>query len=186
MGQYSKLASEAGRHLFIAAFESTGAFGKGVNEVLKACSALVSYESFNESADDRTWASATFQLYWAQRLAVSFWRGSFQMQLATSAAARSAAAHNLSQMDGEALEELGLRAARPTSGLFHYQAPALRDARSVLTSVPVSIPAEWDATRALQTAATSHPDGPAAPVPARAGPVARAAPAPRARGATRS
>ena len=46
--KYSKLASEAGRHLFIAAFESTGTFGKGVNEVLKACSALVSYESFNE------------------------------------------------------------------------------------------------------------------------------------------
>ena len=78
--KYSRLAWNSNRHLFVAVMESaSGTFGKGLLHLVKACELLLNKAVFEESEQDRTWASNTWSKYWRQRLSASFWRGTTQM-----------------------------------------------------------------------------------------------------------
>ena len=78
--KYSRLAWNSNRHLFVAVMESaSGTFGKGMLHLIKACELLLNKAVFEESEQDRTWASNTWSKYWRQRLSASFWRGTTQM-----------------------------------------------------------------------------------------------------------
>jgi hypothetical protein len=79
MNKFSQLAAAESRHLLIAAFEASGAFGRGVQHILRLCALRVNQAAFDESAAERTWASRQFRPYWDQRIACGFWRGSYQM-----------------------------------------------------------------------------------------------------------
>jgi hypothetical protein len=78
--KYSRSAWDSNRHLFVAVMESaSGTFGRGMLHLIKACELLLNKAVFEESEQDRTWASDTWSKYWRQRLSAAFWRGTFQM-----------------------------------------------------------------------------------------------------------
>ena len=78
-GKYAQLLRQSGFAIFPAVLESTGAFGRELQRIVDICTAKVTQVWYAETALDRTWASRTSSQYWTQRIAVSFWRGAFQM-----------------------------------------------------------------------------------------------------------
>ena len=127
MHKYSQLAESEHRHLFIAAFEASGAFGRGIQHILKLCALRVNQVAFDESAADRTWASRHFSQYWGQRFGCAFWRGSFQMFLKNTKALESMAVlDRLSAATEDELYEHTFAVPRgPASSVFHQPPPLL-------------------------------------------------------------
>ena len=118
MVKYSQLAKEQRRNLFIAAMEASGAFGRGLSMVLSHCEERVHQATFDESAHERTWASATFGQFWKQRIACAFWRGSLQMHL------KNTRATNLGEMSppsARADEELAQTSPTVLHGSSFFQ-----------------------------------------------------------------
>lgn len=89
-GKYAHLLRQSGYAIFPVVLESTGAFGPGLQQVLDICAAKVTQVWYAQTALDRTWASRTSSQYWTQRIAVSFWRGAFQMHRVVQEARRRA------------------------------------------------------------------------------------------------
>lgn len=85
--KYAALAVSFRRRIIGLVMESTGAFGKNLQEFISSCAAAHDEAVFAESCMGRTWASSRFAQYWYQRIAIDFWRGSLQMSLAGSHAA---------------------------------------------------------------------------------------------------
>ena len=78
--KYRDICAPRGWTLFPAVLEQSGAFGPGLKRVLGLVSGLATRDFMARSAHRRTWSSPTFRRYWAQRLAVALWNGSFLMQ----------------------------------------------------------------------------------------------------------
>jgi hypothetical protein len=136
MNKFSQLAAAESRHLLIAAFEASGAFGRGVQHILRLCALRVNQAAFEESAAERTWASRQFRPYWDQRVACGFWRGSYQMFLKNSKALESQSM--LAALSSAAVDELyehshAVQGGQASRG-FHQPPPLLPH------SVPSSAP----------------------------------------------
>ena len=72
------LAKQTGKSLYVAAMETTGAFGGGLNQLLNATSAIADpILCHRHLAPQWNWTSNSFKRYWRQRLAIAFWSGSF-------------------------------------------------------------------------------------------------------------
>jgi hypothetical protein len=74
-------SSHPKRSLHLAILESTGAFGTGLQALLKLCSQYANVVKFTQSAEQRSWSSSSFSSYWTQRISLGFWRGAFSHSL---------------------------------------------------------------------------------------------------------
>ncbi len=74
-------SSHPKRSLHLAILESTGAFGLGLQALLKLCSQFADAAKFSQSAEHRSWSSSSFSSYWSQRISLGFWRGAFSHSL---------------------------------------------------------------------------------------------------------
>ena len=83
--KYAAVALREKHGILAAVFESYGAMGKGLQTLISMCANRVSEWMFLESAPKRTWSSRTFKAFWQQRLAVTFWRSTYQMHRKTAA-----------------------------------------------------------------------------------------------------
>ena len=80
--KYKELAREANFSIYTFIAESTGAFGKGIQQVLSIGSASADTSVFSLDTISLSRFPPSFKKFWAQRFAVAFWQGSFQMQKA--------------------------------------------------------------------------------------------------------
>ena len=76
---YSALSRRLGWQVHPVVFESTGAFGPGLQQLLRTVTASADSIAFESTAGDRTWSTASFRRYWEQQLVVAFWFGTLQM-----------------------------------------------------------------------------------------------------------
>ena len=79
VASYGALSRSLGWQVHPAVFESTGAFGPGLQQLLRTVSASADSAAFESTAGDRTWSTASFRKFWEQQLVVAFWFGTLQM-----------------------------------------------------------------------------------------------------------
>ena len=125
LNKYSQLATDENKHLYLLAFEASGAFGHGVSFLLSSLAARADPLAFEATSADRTWASHTWKQYWKQRIACAFWRGTAIMFQKNAAAVRGRHIRNQLTEDEEVDEDTQgpVRAAGPKMGCSFYQAP---------------------------------------------------------------
>ena len=80
--KYTDLAREANFSIYTFVAESTGAFGKGIQQVLSLGAANADITAYTLDTITRSRFPPSFKKFWSQRLAVAFWQGSLQMQKA--------------------------------------------------------------------------------------------------------
>ena len=80
INKYKELARESNFSIYTFVAESTGAFGKGIQQVLSIGAANADTTAFSLDTISRTRFPPSFKKFWSQRLAVAFWQGSVQMQ----------------------------------------------------------------------------------------------------------
>ena len=80
--KYKELARAENRSIYTFVLESTGAFGKGVKEILSTACASADISPHNIASVCATRFPPSFRKFWSQRFAVTFWQGSLQMQKA--------------------------------------------------------------------------------------------------------
>jgi hypothetical protein len=78
LNKYVDFAREAGKRIAPACLESTGALGDNLQHIFKICAENVSRSWYDDTAEKRTFASATFKAFHQQALAVTFWTASTQ------------------------------------------------------------------------------------------------------------
>jgi hypothetical protein len=110
INKYKELARSENRGIFTFVLESTGAFGKGVKEILATVCANADTSSYSRSAICSTKFPPSFKKFWSQRFAISFWQGSYQMQRARARSATFAAT-----------QHTATAFARHTSHAYHGQ-----------------------------------------------------------------
>ena len=98
--KYTPYAAADQRVFISLVMESTGAFGKELQGVLRYCAENVNQASFAETEDQRTWASAKFSCFARQSLAIAFWQGSYQMSKAQARARAASTAIDAAAADG--------------------------------------------------------------------------------------
>ena len=77
--KYREMAVRNRYNILPAVMESTGAFGRSLQQILATTASAAKPEQFANSEPHRTWASRSFPRYWSQRIAIAFWQGSFAM-----------------------------------------------------------------------------------------------------------
>ena len=82
--KYDNLAAFHGRHVYAAIMESSGALGKGIQDVMATCASQVPSEWFEETASQRSYASASFKRFFTQRLTIALWSAALQKRRAHS------------------------------------------------------------------------------------------------------
>jgi hypothetical protein len=76
-GKYAEfLAKQTGKSFYVAAMETTGAFGGGLNQLLNITSAVADPILCHRHLTPQwNWTSNSFKRFWRQRLAIAFWSG---------------------------------------------------------------------------------------------------------------
>ena len=82
INKYKELARENNFNIYTFVAESTGAFGKGIQQVLSIGAANADTTAYTLDTISRTRFPPSFKKFWSQRLAIAFWQGSLQMQKA--------------------------------------------------------------------------------------------------------
>ena len=123
LAKYSDLAWKEGKHLYLIALEASGAFGVGLQKILRFAAAKADKAAFDATAESRTWAAHHWAQYWTQRIACAFWRGSSIMFKKNATAVRERMSHAQMAQEGGEEEDAPSANYTPRSASTHYQAP---------------------------------------------------------------
>ena len=126
LAKYSDLAWKEGKHLYLLVLEASGAFGVGVQKLLRALAARADKAAFDATSESRTWAASTWHQLWTQRIACAFWRGSSIMFKKNAAAIRERSSHDgfaHNGQGGDAEDPAPRGGFIPRSTSTYYQAP---------------------------------------------------------------
>ena len=87
--KYIDLARDLNARVYPAIMETTGAMGRGLQDILAKGDEIVSPAWFDRTEDVRTFTARTFKQFHTQAIAVAFWGGSLQKLKAHDAAHRA-------------------------------------------------------------------------------------------------
>ena len=159
--KYSQLATDENKHLYLLAFEASGAFGQGVSALLSGLAARADPFAFEASSADRTWASHHWAQFWSQRIACAFWRGSaimFQKNADTVRGRHSRIQRTEDEEEDEDVQDPVHAAGPRTVGCSFYQAAPSHFRRA---HPPHQGPAAHPQPTPSQHTGASHPAAPA-------------------------
>ena len=115
LAQYTGLATRTNCSLYVAALETTCAFGAGLQDLVERCSSNHDALAFEDSAPLRTFTSRHYKSYWMQRIALAYWAGFYQKALC-----RRRHIHGLPQSEAQGE---GLFSSFPRAPGEHWVAP---------------------------------------------------------------